>query len=62
MRDHKTVERYDRSQGNRERERERDESSQGNIEMIDLKAVCIYMERDKKALEIHDISQGSRER
>ena len=52
MRDHKAV----------ERERERDESSQGNIEMIDLKAVCIYMERDKKTLEIHDISQGSRER
>ena len=30
--------------------------------MIDLKAVCIYMERDNKALEIHERSQGSRER
>ena len=41
MRDHKTVEIYDRSQGNRERER--DKRSQGYIEMIDLKAVCIYI-------------------
>ena len=62
MRDHNTVEIYDRSQGNIYIYRERDERSQGNIEMIDLKAVCIYMERDNKELEIHEISQGSRER
>ena len=50
MRDHKTVERYDRSQGNRERERRkvtrqyRDEIYQGSM--------CIYIER----------KQGIRER
>ena len=43
MRDHNTAEIYDRSQGNREREREkvtrqyRDERSQGSM--------CIYIER-----------------
>ena len=46
MRDHKTVEIYDRSQGNRERER--DKRSQGNIEMRDLKAVCVYIYIERK--------------
>ena len=61
MRDHKTVERYDRSQTNRERER--DKRSQGNSEMRYLKAVCLYIYRkENKALERDEMSQGSTER
>ena len=49
MRDHKTVEIYDRSQGNRERERERqkvtrlyrDDRSQGSM------YIYIYIERER---------------
>ena len=46
MRDHKTVEIYDRSQGNRERERQkvtrlyRDDRSQGSM------YIYIYIERE----------------
>ena len=45
-------------------ERERDERSQGNIELRYIKAVCvyIYIYRENKGLERDEMSQGSRER
>ena len=65
MIDHKAIERE------RERERERDERSQGNIEMRYIKAVCIYIYKEKtrdyrkmrchKAVERDERSQGSKE-
>ena len=45
MRDHKTVERYDRSQGNRERER-RKVTRQYRVEIYQG-SMCIYIYREK---------------